>query len=94
MAEKKVELIGTACPNGRIQVSLEMEMPHAAAMAILKIVRDVEAERLKQEDALRRREEARIAKAEEAARKAAAAEAAKAAKAAKVDKADDDSTAQ
>lgn len=86
MAENKVELIGSASPTGRIRVSLEMEMPHSAAMALLKIVRDVEAERVKQEEAARRREEARIAKAEEAARKAAAAEAAKAAKAAKDDK--------
>lgn len=83
MTEKIIALIGTESPTGRIRLRLDMDLPHNAAMAILKIVHDVEADRHKAEEAARKRAEAQRAKLEEAERKAAAQESARAAKAAK-----------
>lgn len=85
MGEKTIELSGSATPTGTIQVKLDLALPHAAAMAVLKIVRDAEAQRRKDEEAAAKRAEAERRKAEEAARKAAKAEAEKAAKAAKAE---------
>lgn len=85
MGEKTVELSGSGTPAGTMRVKLDLALPHPAAMAILKVVRDAEAQRRKEEEAAAKRAEAERKKAEEAARKAAKAEADKAAKAAKAE---------
>ncbi|MBP5857375.1 hypothetical protein KAJ83_10175 [Marivibrio halodurans] len=81
MSDDIVELSGNESPPGQIRVKLDLELPHAEAMAVLGIVHDYKDKAKKQAEAERRRAEADRRKAEAAAKKAAQAEAAKAKKA-------------